>query len=48
MASLHVDAEEYPIPSDGDVSEDFEEYINELFHDIEGVRIKHIKVLMEN
>lgn len=48
MATLEVDKEEYPVPSDGDVSEDFEEYINELFHDIDGVRVRHIKILMEN
>ena len=35
MATLEVDEEEYPVPSDGDVTEDFEEYINELFHDID-------------
>ena len=48
MATLEVDEEEYHVPSDGDVTEDFEEYINELFHDIDGVRVKHIKILMEN
>ena len=48
MATLEVDEEEYPVPSDGDVTEDFEEYINELFHDIDSVRVRHIKILTEN
>ena len=47
MLTLEVDPEDYPIPSDGDVTEDFEDYMNELFHDLEGVKVKHMKVLME-
>jgi|TARA_R110000796_G_scaffold27132_1_gene75087 hypothetical protein len=47
MATLQVDPEEYPVPADGDVTEDFEDYIRELFHDLEGVKISHIKILME-
>ena len=44
MLTLEVDPEDYPIPSDGDVTEDFEDYMNELFHDLEGVKVKHMKV----
>jgi hypothetical protein len=47
LLTLEVDPEDYPIPSDGDVTEDFEDYMNELFHDLEGVKVKHMKVLME-
>ena len=47
MLTLEVDPEDYPIPSDGDVTEDFEDYMNELFHDLEGVTVKNMKVLME-
>ena len=47
MLTLEVDPEDYPIPSDGDVTEDFEDYMNELFHDSEGVKVKNMKVLME-
>jgi hypothetical protein len=47
MLTLQVDPEDYPVPSDGDVSEDFEDYIRELFHDLEGVTVKNMKVLME-
>ena len=47
MVTLSVDPDEYPVPSDGDVTEDFEDYMRELFHDLEGVKISHIKVLTE-
>jgi|TARA_B100000900_G_C19971474_1_gene470006 hypothetical protein len=47
MITLNVDPEEYPVPSDGDVTEDFEDYIKELYHDLEGVKIKNMKVTME-
>jgi hypothetical protein len=47
MLTLQVDPEDYPIPSDGDVTEDFEDYMNELFHDLEGVTVKNMKILME-
>jgi len=47
MLTLDVDEEEYPVPSDGDVREDFEEYVMELFYDINGVKVKQVKVLME-
>ena len=45
--TIDVDPEEYPIPSDGDVTEDFEEYVKELFYDIDGVTVQQIKVLTE-
>lgn len=47
MAILIIDPEEYPIPSDGDVTEDFEDYMRELFHDLEGVKVSHIRIITE-
>ena len=47
MLTIEVDEEDYPVPSDGDVREDFEEYVMELFYDIDGVKVKQVKVLME-
>ena len=47
MITLQVDAEEYPVPADGRVDEEMEEYINETFHEIEGVKIKNMKVVTE-
>ena len=47
MATLIIDPAEYPIPSDGDVTEDFEDYMRELFHDLEGVKVSHIRIITE-
>ena len=47
MMTLHIDAEEYPIPTDGRVDDEMEEYIHETFHEIEGVKVKNIKVVTE-
>ena len=47
MLTIEVDEEDYPVPSDGDVREDFEEYVKELFYDVDGETIKHVRVLME-
>ena len=47
VLSFIIDPEEYPIPSDGDVTEDFEDYMRELFHDLEGVKVSHIRILTE-
>ncbi len=45
--TLTVDPEEYPVPSDGDVTEDFEEHLRETLYDLEGVKIMNMKVTME-
>jgi len=47
MITMNLDAEEYPIPADGKVEEEMEEYIGETFHEIEGVEIRNIKVVTE-
>ena len=47
ICNISVDPDEYAVPSDGDVTEDFEDYMRELFHDLEGVKISHIKILTE-
>ena len=47
MMTLHIDAEEYPIPADGRVDDEMEEYIHETFHEIEGVKVKNIIVVTE-
>tara|TARA_R100001594_G_scaffold99802_1_gene134357 strand:+ start:560 stop:709 length:150 start_codon:yes stop_codon:yes gene_type:complete len=47
MITLHIDHEEYAVPADGNVDEEMEEYINETFHEIEGVKVKSIKIVTE-
>ena len=45
--TLSVDPDEYAVPSDGHVVEEFEETLTEVIHDINGVDIKNIRILQE-
>jgi hypothetical protein len=47
MMTLLIDPEDYAVPADGKVDEEMEEYINETFHEIEGVKVKSIKIVTE-
>ena len=47
MMTLHVDPEEYPMPSDDKLDEEMQDYIIDLMHEIEGVTVKHMRVLQE-
>ena len=46
--TLDLDEEDYPVPADGDPSEETQEAVEEFVHDIDGLKIKNIKVIMEN
>ena len=43
--SLDIDPEEYPVPSDGRLSEELEEKLESFFYDDEGITIKKINVI---
>tara|TARA_R100001015_G_C4443195_1_gene36040 strand:+ start:277 stop:438 length:162 start_codon:yes stop_codon:yes gene_type:complete len=45
--SVDVDPDEYMMPSDGDVTEEFQDAMREYIHDIDGVNIKNIRVTQE-
>jgi len=47
MLSLRVDPDEYPMPSDGRLDTELEDYITDLVHEIEGVKITNIRITME-
>jgi hypothetical protein len=47
MMTLLIDPEDYAVPADGKVDEEMEEYINETFHEIEGVKVKSVKIVTE-
>ena len=47
FVTLSVDPDEYAVPSDGQVVEEFEETLTEVMHDINGVDIKNIRILQE-
>ena len=45
--SLEIDPEEYIVPSDGMVTDEIEDAIQDLIHDIGGVSIKNIRITQE-
>lgn len=45
--TLKLDPDEYPMPADENPAEDIEATFTDLVHEIEGVEVKHIKVLTE-
>ena len=48
IITLSVDKEEYPIPADGDVGQEVEDYITDMIYDLEGLKLKYIKAKVEN
>jgi len=46
--TLDIDEDEYPVPVDGEVSQELEEAFSEYVYDVDGMEITTIKVLMEN
>jgi len=46
--TLDLDQEEYPVPADGDVTKELQQAIEEYIYDIDGLKIKHCKITMEN
>jgi hypothetical protein len=45
--TVDIDPEDYPVPADGDVTEELEEYVYDTFYDIDGAEIISIKTKME-
>ena len=46
--TLDIDEDEYPIPVDGEISQEIEEAFDAYVYDVDGMEKKTIKVLMEN
>ena len=46
--TLDIDEDEYPVPVDGEISQEIEEAFAAYVYDVDGMEIKTIKVLMEN
>ena len=44
--TLDIDEDEYPVPVDGEVSQEIEEAFSAYIYDIDGLDIKTINVLM--
>jgi hypothetical protein len=46
--TLQIDDEEYTMPADGRVDEELEDAIQEMMYDIDGIRVRTIRTVMEN
>ena len=47
MATLDVDADEYPIPSDGNLGIEIEDYLTDIIHEVDGLKIRHLKIVTQ-
>ena len=46
--TLNVDKDDYPVPADGDPSEEIQQALEEFIYDIDGLKIKNIRITLEN
>ena len=46
--TLDLDKDEYPVPADGDPSEELQEALEEFIYDIDGLKVKNIRITLEN
>tara|TARA_R100001463_G_scaffold49879_2_gene99898 strand:- start:470 stop:628 length:159 start_codon:yes stop_codon:yes gene_type:complete len=47
LITLDIDEEEYRMPADGKIEEEIHEAIHEFVYDIDGMDIKHIRIISE-
>ena len=45
--TLDIDKDEYPVPADGDPSQEIQEALDEFIYDIDGLKIKNIRITLE-
>ena len=45
--TLNLDKDEYPVPADGDPSEEIQQALEEFIYDIDGLKVKHIRITLE-
>jgi len=48
LLTLELDEDDYPIPVDGFVDDEIAEALREFVYDIDGMTIRHIKVVSED
>lgn len=47
LLTLKVDDDEYPMPSDGDLGAEIEDYLKDIIHEIDGLEITSFKIIIE-
>ena len=45
--TLDLDKDEYPVPADGDPSEEIQQASEEFIYDIDGLKVKNIRITLE-
>jgi len=45
--TIELDEEDYPIPVDGMVEEDVDETVRNLIHDVDGMIVQSLKIIVE-
>ena len=45
--TLEIDEEEYPVPVDGFIDPEIEATLHDYIHDVDGIKIKHIKIITQ-
>ena len=46
--TLNLDEEDYPVPADGDPSEEIQQALEEFIQDSDGLKGKHIRITLED
>ena len=46
--TLDLDKDEYTVPADGDTSEEIQQALEEFIYDIDGLKVKHIRITLED
>ena len=46
--TLNLDKEDYPVPADGDPSQEIQQALEEFIYDIDGLKVKNIRVTLED
>ena len=47
ILNVKADDNEYPIPSDGDVGQEIEDYLKDIIHEVDGLKVTSIKVITQ-
>jgi len=45
--TLNLDKDDYPVPADGDPSEEIQQALEEFIYDIDGLKVKNIRITLE-
>ncbi len=46
--TLDLDKDEYPVPADGDPSEERQQALEEFIYDLDGQKVKNIRITLED